>query len=217
MGLSDIAWRSQLRQDRFVAELLQGKRDGTFVDIGAGDPEQISNTVVLEREFGWRGLLCDLAHYDALRAHRPTALVLKDALVPTTRDWADHFLSVERILEHEQRAAHPWSWSKMKPLTGWIDYLSLDLEPPELTIEVLLRLPADYKFRVATVEHDEYRDENGPLRKELVRTLMAWRGYLLVAEISATGYGSVEDWFIHQESGITMERAAKVLEEIGVA
>jgi hypothetical protein len=216
MGTTDIAWRSQMKQDRFVAALLDGKRDGTFVDIGAGHPEQISNTVVLEREFGWRGLCCDIAHYDELRAHRPTAIVMKDALVPTTRDWADHFLSVERILEHEQRAAHPWSWSKMKTLTGWIDYLSLDLEPPELTIEVLLRLPADYKFRVATVEHDEYRDENGPLRKELVRTLMAWRGYLLVAEIGAKDYGPIKDWFIHQESGITIEHAAKVLREMEI-
>jgi FkbM family methyltransferase len=43
-------------QDLLVLELLGGRRDGTFVDIGANDGVSISNTLHLEREFGWSGL-----------------------------------------------------------------------------------------------------------------------------------------------------------------
>jgi hypothetical protein len=191
--MTEIVWRSQLKQDRFVALMLDGKRAGTFVDIGAGEPECISNTVVLEREFGWRGILCDIEHADALAERRsPHNEVLRDALALNRSDWSELFSEIAE--------------------DGFLDYLSLDIEPPDATLEVMLRLPLDlHRFRIATVEHDCYRDENGNLRRELVRTYMAWRGYLLVCELGATGHGPVEDWYIHQESGLTLSKGLEVL------
>lgn len=43
-------------QDIFVHELLGGKRNGVFVDIGANDGLSISNTANLEKEQGWTGV-----------------------------------------------------------------------------------------------------------------------------------------------------------------
>jgi FkbM family methyltransferase len=43
-------------QDILVAELLGNKRGGVFVDIGANDGVQISNTCYFERELGWTGV-----------------------------------------------------------------------------------------------------------------------------------------------------------------
>lgn len=43
-------------QDILVHQLLNCKLNGTFVDIGANDGETISNTVLLERDFGWNGI-----------------------------------------------------------------------------------------------------------------------------------------------------------------
>lgn len=192
--MNSIQWRSQLRQDRFVALMFDGLRDGRFVDIGAGHPEQISNTVVLEREFGWRGILCDIEHADALQRERAAEnAILRDALLFQRSDWN---ASLGKIADDD----------------GFIDLLSLDIEPPDATLEVMVRLPMDrFRFRIAMIEHDCYRDENGPLRRELVRTYMAWRGYLLVCELGSASHGQIEDWYIHQESGFTLEKARGVL------
>lgn len=182
-------WKSQLGQDRFVALALEGKRDGTYVDIGAGEPELISNTVVLEREFGWHGALCDIEHEARLtheRSKRNT--VYGDAFGVS---WKYVF---DQLKDHE----------------GWIDYLSLDLEPPERTINLLLTLPFDRaKFRVATIEHDHYRDSDGNLRRDLVRNLMNWHGYLSFTEVRLDLDGKpahIEDWFIHRDAGIDIAK-----------
>ena len=52
-------WHSQVGQDRTIALLFHGKRDGYFVDLAANDPIYLSNTRSLERDFGWTGLCID--------------------------------------------------------------------------------------------------------------------------------------------------------------
>ena len=49
-------WTSQVRQDRTVAYLMDGKRQGYFVDLAANDAVHLSNTLTLENVFGWTGL-----------------------------------------------------------------------------------------------------------------------------------------------------------------
>jgi FkbM family methyltransferase len=49
-------YHSQYGQDKWlVEELLPGKKDGVFVDIGANDGITLSNTYILEK-MGWNGL-----------------------------------------------------------------------------------------------------------------------------------------------------------------
>jgi hypothetical protein len=51
---------SQKGQDRWVVErALPGRRNGYFVELGAGDGRTHSNTYVLERDHGWNGLLIE--------------------------------------------------------------------------------------------------------------------------------------------------------------
>jgi tetratricopeptide (TPR) repeat protein len=45
---------SQTYQDMFTLTMLNGKRNGTYFEIGAADPFHGSNTALLE-EFGWKG------------------------------------------------------------------------------------------------------------------------------------------------------------------
>jgi len=48
-------WHSQVGQDKTVALLTKGK-PGYFVDLAANDAKSLSNTLTLERDFGWRGV-----------------------------------------------------------------------------------------------------------------------------------------------------------------
>jgi FkbM family methyltransferase len=64
---------SQFGQDRFVAEsLFGGKRGGFFVEAGAGDGLWISNTLLLERQYDWTGILIEpTSAFAALERNRP--------------------------------------------------------------------------------------------------------------------------------------------------
>jgi FkbM family methyltransferase len=70
-------WKSQVGQDRWVAEIVYGgSKGGYFVDIGANDGVWLSNTYVLEKTFGWTGLLveADERFFTSLRENRSAAL-----------------------------------------------------------------------------------------------------------------------------------------------
>ena len=53
--------RSQLRQDLFVLSQLDFKRNGYFVEFGATNGFNLSNTHLMEKEFGWTGILAEPA------------------------------------------------------------------------------------------------------------------------------------------------------------
>ena len=57
--------------------------------------------------------------------------------------------------------------------------MSIDLEPPEVTLEAFKKLPHDkYKFRTITFEHDSYRRSNEWL--DTTRKVITSYGYTLV-------------------------------------
>ena len=82
--------------------------------------------------------------------------------------------------------------------------LQLDLDPPEITYEVLLKLPFDtVKFSVITYEHDYYYSKE---YKEKSRNFLLSKGYeLLVNDVSMEGVNSFEDWWVHPDL-VTKER-----------
>ena len=53
--------KSQLRQDLFVLSELNFKRAGFFVEFGATNGVDLSNTYLLEKDFGWNGILAEPA------------------------------------------------------------------------------------------------------------------------------------------------------------
>ena len=46
--------------DVFVLENLGRKRNGSYLEIGAGWYQKINNTFVLEKFYGWKGLSIDI-------------------------------------------------------------------------------------------------------------------------------------------------------------
>ena len=51
---------SQSMQDMFVLSMLDGKKNGVYVEIGADQPRVISNTYLLENDFDWSGVSFEL-------------------------------------------------------------------------------------------------------------------------------------------------------------
>ena len=51
--------KSQIFQDLFVLYCLQNKSEGFFVDFGATNGVSLSNTYLLEKDYGWNGILAE--------------------------------------------------------------------------------------------------------------------------------------------------------------
>lgn len=168
---------SQLHQDMFVLSMLDGKRDGAYLEIGAHEPVFISNTYLLESVFGWKGVGIEL---DAQMVERHRGLRRN----PCHREDA---LAVDyaRLL---QSAGLP-------PV---VDYLSIDVDPPAVTLAALKRIPHDaYRFRVITFEHDY--TAGGAAERMESRAYLGSLGYQLVVSDVSWKDWIVEDWWVHPD------------------
>ena len=162
---------SQAGQDLFVLSLLNGKRDGVFLDLGCNHPIVINNTFLLESGFGWKGLSVDIEK-DLLElfVFRKSKTLAADC---TKLDW-------DSVLERLG--------------TSPIDYLSLDLEPPDITLECLKTIPFEkVEFSVITFEHDAYR--SGDAVRETSRRLLEDHGYTRVCSNVRLEGLQFEDWY----------------------
>ncbi|KAK8400465.1 hypothetical protein O3P69_003255 [Scylla paramamosain] len=76
---------SWMRTNRIIKTLFSSAPPGFFVEAGALDGEFISNTLHLERELGWTGLLveADTTLYSALAGKRRRAWSSRGCLSPT--------------------------------------------------------------------------------------------------------------------------------------
>ena len=165
---------SQSMQDIFVMSMLDGKRNGVYVEIGADQPRVISNTYLLEKDFDWSGISFELdadkvAFFNTIRKNK---CLCEDA---TLYDYKSIF---------EER-----NYPKQ------IDYLQLDIDPAEGTLRALKALPLDdYKFSVITYETDVY-SSGADIQDEQIEILES-HGYQLVAKNVKCEGNPYEDWWI---------------------
>ena len=161
---------SQTFQDMFVLSMLDGKKDGRYLEIGSADPYYGSNTALLE-ELGWSGLSLEILEEEVkkFQSHRNNDVILCDA---TKYDY--------------------------QSLKGDFDYLHVDCEPPATTYDILTKLPFDkLKFSVITYEHDHYTDIDGVYR-EKSRKFLKDKGYVMVVgNIAPDNSSAYEDWYVH--------------------
>jgi hypothetical protein len=171
---------SQASQDLFVLMCLNGKSNGTYLEIGASEPIEISNTYLLESEFGWNGTSIDIEEHKEFRSSRKNNYLVQDALK----------INYTELL---------------KDFPKRIDYLSLDIDPMHQTLECLKLLPlSEYRFSVITYEHDYYSQNpqvSDPIRAE-ARKILWENGYTLLCSdvcvnVANTSWvAPFEDWWI---------------------
>jgi hypothetical protein len=180
---------SQVYQDMFALFMHNGKRNGTYLEIGSGDPYWLNNTYLLESQFDWKGVGVEYDYRlcEKYSATRKNPVVCQDA----------HQIDFRELLRNGYD-------------TKEIDYLQLDCEPSESTYNVLKSLPLDeYKFAVITYEHDYYVDISR-IYRDKSREYLKSKGYeLVISNVSPTTWSSFEDWWVHPDL-VSRERIEQI-------
>jgi uncharacterized protein YodC (DUF2158 family) len=154
---------------------LDGKENGTYLQIGYTDTVYKNNTTLLEQTFGWKGVsICedDELNTRFSQERRNT-----------------YFCGEVELLDYSKIL------SDMN--TGdIIDYLQIDSGNVKKSFETLLSIPFDdYKFRIVTFKHDYYMDMTNGYRDKS-RKYFKLCGYkLVVSDVSSDGINSCEDWW----------------------
>lgn len=185
---------SQLGQDLWVLEQTGHKRGGFFVEFGATDGVLLSNTLLLEAEFAWRGICAEPNpnFFRKLQANR-SCTVARDCIMGETgrsvefiladeyggaAEYADYdshaekreaFRASGRVMTLQSISLDDFLKKYEAPRT--IDYLSIDTEGSEY--EILSTFPLhEWDIRLLTVEHNFT-----PIRED-IRVLLEGHGYI---------------------------------------
>ncbi|MEJ6401813.1 FkbM family methyltransferase [Yoonia sp. 2307UL14-13] len=197
---------AQYRQDIFALIITRFKTGGYFVDFGATDGIGSSNSYVLEKDYGWTGILAEPARvwHDDLRKNR-SAHIETDCVWSETgktlkfSETKDPYLSTlasfRQSDEHRRARAKPITYdvttiSLMDLLRKYdaprqIDYLSIDTEGSEF--DILRHFDFDaYDISVITCEHNYTKS------REDIRQLLESSGYRRAFH----AISRYDDWYV---------------------
>lgn len=202
--------RSQLRQDLFVLSELGYKRNGYFVEFGATNGVGLSNTHLLEKEFGWSGLLAeparlwhaDLAKNRSARIdHRCVWKRSNETLVFNETSFAElstlDQYSASDMHAEARAGGKRYSVNTITLMDLFeehgtpreIDYLSIDTEGSEFEILEVFDFNK-YDIRVITCEH------NFTPMREKIHDLLRRNGFVRKYE----KLSQFDDWYVKQAS-----------------
>lgn len=170
---------SQAYQDMFVLAILNGKRNGTYLEIGAQEPFYQNNSALLETEFDWKGTSIEIREdlCKMFAEQRKNQILCKDA----TR------INYEKLLDGMNVGTD-------------LDYLQVDCEPSKTTFEILTAIPFEkYRFAVITYEHDHSVDITSSYRDKSRRFLKSYGYELVVKDVAFNDEYTFEDWWVHPD------------------
>ena len=188
--------KSEFHQDEWVLSMT---RTRFFLDVGANDGEQFSNTFELEKA-GWTGICID-ARPRNMKNRRATvvtaALAANERNVTFLHKRVHGHSGIEHLMEtNKERIPSEYTEVMRTRVLAdilrehnaprFIDYLSLDTEGAEY--EILSSFPFyKYKFGLITVEHNFQEP-----RRSMIRQLLDTHGYRVAKEVR------VDDWFVNK-------------------
>lgn len=198
--------KSQISQDWFVLKQLNYKKNGFFIEIGAASGVELSNTYLLEKRFYWEGLLVEPAKIwkDSLLQNRDCLVDFNcvfdksNNFVEFTETKSSEYSTISEYLKSDKHFVLRKSKNKYYVKTislvdlletyncpKIIDYISVDTEGSEYDIFKNFDFKK-YKFRIATVEHNNTKNKN------LLDHLFLTNGYKKVYE----EFSQFESWYI---------------------
>lgn len=185
---------------------LNMKRGGYFVEFGATDGIEISNTYLLETRYGWRGILAEPARswHEALHRNRNCAI---DRRCVWDRSGLElefcepeeaEYSTLTGFVDADMHAAVRREGSRYNVETvslndlleqhdapRCIDYLSIDTEGSEFAILDAFDFDR-HDVRVITCEH------NFMPQREKIRELLTSNGFTR----TLTQWSNVDDWYV---------------------
>lgn len=197
---------AQLFQDLFVAYQLRERTNGFFVEFGATDGVDLSNTCMLERTYQWRGILAEPARiwHERLARNRGCVvdhrcvwhksgetLVFNETSQPELSTLEAFSAGDSHAQARECGKRYPVATVALNDLLAehvaprHIDYLSVDTEGSEL--DILRGFDFDrYRVDIITVEHNL-----GPAREQ-IHSLLSARGFQRKFE----ALSQWDDWYV---------------------
>jgi FkbM family methyltransferase len=198
--------RAQLFQDVLALYLFQGKRGGFFVEFGAADGKIVSNTYLLERSYGWRGILAEPARiwHDDLLKNRRCAVDTRCVWTTTgdsmsfSESRSPEYSTIATFKEtdyHAHARADSTEYAvetvSLNDLLAHhkapaeIDYMSIDTEGSELSILSAFDF-SRHTIRLITVEH------NHSLQRAAINDLLRAHGFRQIFP----DLSDFDDWFV---------------------
>lgn len=190
---------SQWGQDRWVLEVTNGKRNGFFLDIGAGHAIKDNNTWLLESEYGWDGICVDPVKefYEDLQKTRKCTVI--GLPIGPVVELVDYYFQggMSGIVKsfHDKSKVRAGSVEKAPTMTlamllqkapKIIDYWSLDTEGSEW--DLIRTFPWDkHGVFCLSVEHNHEQP-----KRSLIQDFLKGIGYNLIQRSEC----EFEDYFV---------------------
>lgn len=188
-AMTEVNAKSQLGQDVHVLHnIYKSKKNGYFVEVGAYDGIEYSNTYLMERDYGWKGILieCNPRWFSSIYQNRdsifmPYAVYNENNKILEFYDTGHGLSGLVETNHHYSNQRAQVIQVMTKTLTqildnanapSFIEFLSLDTEGSEY--EILRTHDFDkYKFGYICVEHNDVLQN-----RIMIRQLLESKGYL---------------------------------------
>lgn len=176
-----MQYKGTSSQEKFVLDLLKNKENGYYVELGAFDSRQGSNTYYLENDYNWNGVSFEIVPERQIEfiSNRKNPCILGDA---TQFNYISYF--------------------EENNFPKQIDYLQVDIDAgyteqgnsvgnPFLSLHGLISLPlSKYRFSIITFEHDAQIEYKNKDMRDVQREILTSFGYKLVVR------DYHEDWWV---------------------
>lgn len=201
--------KSQLGQDLIALTVNEFKQNGFFVEFGATNGVSNSNTYLLEKKFGWEGILCEPARFwkESLVRNRNVNIDFdcvwtktgesisfnetKNTELSTMSQFTESDLHLNERLGGKNYEVKSVSLNDLLSRYGapfHIDYLSIDTEGSEF--EILRNFDfSKYSIKFISCEH------NFGTNRENIRNLLSRHGYEPIYQ----DISQFDDWYIQKE------------------
>jgi FkbM family methyltransferase len=198
--------KSQLGQDILGLSVSGLDNPGFFVEFGAADGVALSNSFILEKRFGWSGILCEpsTGWHEALKQNRSCVIDTRCvySVSGETIGFSENYLgelsaitayaepNANRMLKRTTSSYEVETISLLDLLKShnapkFIEFLSIDTEGSELEILKTFDFQS-YRFGAICVEHN-FADT-----REKINALLLASGYMQVHK----DLSDFDDWYV---------------------
>ena len=198
--------KSQLGQDLIGLSVSGLHKPGFFVEFGAADGVALSNSYILEKQFGWSGILCEpsTGWHKALKQNRNCTIdthcvySVSGEKISFSENYLGELSAITAYAEPNANGVIKRTTSSYQVETislldllkannapGFIEFLSIDTEGSEF--EILRNFDFQrYHFGAICVEH------NFAGTREQINKLLLANGYIQVHE----DLSDFDDWYV---------------------